>query len=990
MKLNNLTITKQFSMGLGSILLLVVIFGVNAWFTANSLWHNTQELHDHPLTVRRAIGEIEKDILYMRIEINEVISEKNGQKIEEHLQKIDTYEADAYSQLNILYSQYLGPRQDIDAAYNSLVQWRSIHDETIRLFREGKVDEVMNRTKSAGIDEVNAEKVMGYLETVSNFAKNKTEQFYTDAQVQKNNLMMQLILFLVTTLLLSIGISIFLLRGIRIPLKELTYTTEAFRQGKLNARSSYESANEFGILARAFNSMADTVQSEMLGKDNISRVSAVMFHHDKLRPFCQELLMTLLPQTGSQIGAVYLLNEQKTDFEHFESIGLSGSCPSFPASRFEGEFGLVLATQQIQCLTDIPADTQFTFSTVSGNFKPKEIITIPIHNGPNVIAVISLASIQNHSAAAVQLVNNIWSELTARLNGVLALKQIGEYSQKLQNTNIELEAQAKELLRQTDELTEQNIELEMQKKLLDEASQLKSRFLSNMSHELRTPLNSVIALASVLNRRLQGVIPEEEYSYLDVIERNGKNLLLLVNDILDLSRIEAGKEEVTLSHFKVRVLVDEVVEMIQPQAQEKQLLLLNNVSNDLPSITSDMSKCRHILQNLVGNALKFTKEGQVEISAALVNDEIHIAVSDTGIGIAADKLIYIFDEFRQVDETASRETGGTGLGLAIANKYAQMLRGSIAVESTLDYGSTFTLKLPLLEDGSTSGEDMERLGSQGAADSSDQHLRPVGLGKNILLVEDSEPAIIQMKDILTESGYRIYVARNGQEALEHIEKFLPDAIILDLMMPEVDGFQVLESIRRVKKTAQIPVMILTAKHITKEELKFLKGNHIFQLVQKGAIGKNELLSVIRHMVTIPCEPQRPPAIRPARIKAVGRPVILVVEDNSDNMTTVKALLQENYEIIEATNGQTGIEQAAKFRPALILLDISLPVMDGFEVLGKLREDGSLQHIPVIALTARAMNGSREEILAHGFDGYISKPIDGKMLEETIRGILDAE
>jgi CheY-like chemotaxis protein len=289
-----------------------------------------------------------------------------------------------------------------------------------------------------------------------------------------------------------------------------------------------------------------------------------------------------------------------------------------------------------------------------------------------------------------------------------------------------------------------------------------------------------------------------------------------------------------------------------------------------------------------------------------------------------------------------------------------------------------------------SNEDMELLVNRGVAASIDQTPGPVGLGKNILLVEDSEPAIIQMKDILTESGYRIYVARNGQEALEHIEKFLPDAIILDLMMPEVDGFQVIETIRSVEVTAHIPVMILTAKHITKEELKFLKGNHIFQLVQKGAIGKTELLSVIRHMVTIPCELPTPPAIRPDRIQAVGRPVILVVEDNSDNMTTVKALLQENYEIIEAANGQTGIEQAEKYGPALILLDISLPVMNGFQVLGELRKKESLRHIPVIALTARVMSGDREEILAHGFEGYVSKPINEKLLEETIRGVLDAE
>jgi CheY-like chemotaxis protein/anti-sigma regulatory factor (Ser/Thr protein kinase) len=351
-----------------------------------------------------------------------------------------------------------------------------------------------------------------------------------------------------------------------------------------------------------------------------------------------------------------------------------------------------------------------------------------------------------------------------------------------------------------------------------------------------------------LNRRLRGVIPDEEYGYLDVIERNGKSLLELINDILDLSRIEAGREEIRRCPFSVRELVGQIVEMLAPQIGDKPLALLNQLPADLPPLVSDPDKCRHILQNLIGNAVKFTARGRVEISARQVDQELRIAVADTGIGIAAADLPYIFDEFRQADDGTSRRFGGNGLGLAIARKYALLLRGEITVESVPGQGSTFTLRLPWAVPGPGDGAAVE-LGFRTSQDAEgDVPSFPTGQGPCLLLVEDSEPAVIQITDILAARGYRIQVARNGRQALEQIETVLPDAVILDLMMPEVDGFQVLRAIRGTDRTAGLPVLILTARHVTKEELSFLKGNNIHQLIQKGAISKAGLLAEVGKMV----------------------------------------------------------------------------------------------------------------------------------------------
>jgi signal transduction histidine kinase/DNA-binding response OmpR family regulator len=735
--------------------------------------------------------------------------------------------------------------------------------------------------------------------------------------------------------------------------------------------------------------MADTVRAEMQGREYSARVSAVMLAEQGLRDFCRELLKVLLDLTGSQVGAVYLLNEAGDVFEHFESIGLGPEGrQSFSASLREGEFGLALATRKVQRLTGIPEDTHLGLNAVAGDFRPAEIITIPVLAGENVVAVISLAGLRPYPPAAIRLVDDIHPVLCARLNGVLAFQKVSDLSGRLDRQNRELEAQTRELSVQADELTEQNTELEQQKKGLGEISRLKSAFLSNMSHELRTPLNSVIALAGVLGRRLKGTVPAEEYGYLEVIERNGQRLLALVNDILDLSRIEAGREEVEISRFSAGELVSAVTAMVEPQAREKDIVLINRVGADLPPLESDYSKVQHILQNLVGNAVKFTEAGQVAVTAERVDGSLEIAVADTGIGIAPDQLPFIFDEFRQGDGSTSRKYGGTGLGLAIARKYIDLLKGSIRVESRLGQGSTFTVRLPLAL--ASAGQPAPDLPRPAWAPESAPVLSPaLGEGKTILVVEDSEPATIQLREMLQEFGYRVEAVADGRQALERVGQALPDAILLDLMMAGVDGFEVLRQLREAERTRRVPVLILTAKHVSPEELKTLKYNNIHQLLQKGAISKRELVRAVVEM-TAPAagaspSPRRAPARRPVRTP----PLVLVAEDNADNLLTVKAILRESYRVIEAPDGREALAQARQHQPDLILMDISLPGMDGFAVLAQMRQDEALRSIPVIALTARAMKGDREEILGRGFDGYVSKPLEADRLAEAIREVLHA-
>jgi signal transduction histidine kinase/DNA-binding response OmpR family regulator len=993
MKFKDLKISIQLSVGLGLIVGLMLLVGLVAMYQGQRVWAETEGLYEHPLQVRRATGELSMDIMAIYQGMQSIVVAQDQDEISAIRQKIAASEANADRQFAILYDRYLGNKADIDKVHEGFAQWKDIRSETVNMVVAGDVAGAAARIRHEGVGGRKVANLLDLLSKVSDFARQRGGTFYNDAESHNNEMKVMMGILMAIIVLLTMLISYILLRSIRTPLAEFTQAVNLFGSGRLDTRIDYKSMNEMGILANSFNSLAENVQAGIELASKTSRIAGEIVGQEDIGPFCLALLNSLMEETDSQVGAIYLLNSQKTHFELIESVGLAAAIRSFSAVEREGELGAVLASGRMKRLKDIPEDSVFLLRTVSGDIRPKEIVTIPIDSGSGVVAVVSLASVRGYSEKTTRLIEMIQDLITARFNGVLTLQQVREFSQRLDTQNRELEAQKTELQRQADEVLAQNMELEQQKRQLDQANRMKTSFLSNMSHELRTPLNSVIALSGVLSKRLRGAIPDEEYSYLDVIERNGRSLLGLLNDILDLSRVESGAEEVEITSFSVHGMVTEVVKMIEPLIGTKDVTLLNRVPVDLPMVASDALKVRHILQNLIGNAVKFTMDGSVEIAAHRADKCVVITVADTGIGISPEHIPFIFDEFRQAEEGTARRFGGTGLGLSIARKYATLLKGTLTVQSVPGKGSTFTLKLPVdvfssacarPEDGNFTGR-IEMVAS------------PYGAGKKILVVEDSEAAVIQVNDMLASHGYIVSVARNGREALEQIELGLPDAMILDLMMPEVDGFAVLKAIRSVEKTMNIPVLILTAKHVTKEELSFLKSNHIHQLIQKGDVSKVDLLNSVAGMVGLirasaassrPVTDTEIPLIKVApRPTALGKPVILVVEDNPDNMKTIRALLSDVATIIEASDGEAGVAQAQVKMPDMILMDISLPFMDGFTALDQIKKEKFLQHVPVIAVTARAMKGDREQMLAYGFDGYVSKPIDGKVLQDTIRALL---
>ena len=304
MKLKDLKIGTQLKIGMGAILLFVALLGAVAWYQAESLWQETEGLYKHPLMVRRALDKLTVDILSMHQNMKDLVLSVNDQERQSAIRDIATREAEAIQQFDILYDRYLGDRKDIDEARTALAQWKSIREETIRLLRAGKNVEAANRTKSSGVDGSHMEKLMDEIQDISDFAKNRGDQFYAAAKKEKDALMGRLGMVLGVILLLTLGVGYLLLKNIKKPIKELAAAADLFRQGKMDVRSGYASANEFGTLAASFNALAETVQTEWQSRESATRIAEVMLQQEDMRAFCQALLKDLLTETGSRTGPV--------------------------------------------------------------------------------------------------------------------------------------------------------------------------------------------------------------------------------------------------------------------------------------------------------------------------------------------------------------------------------------------------------------------------------------------------------------------------------------------------------------------------------------------------------------------------------------------------------------------------------------------------------------------------------------------------------------
>ncbi|MGP9804421.1 response regulator [Paracoccus sp. NSM] len=537
-------------------------------------------------------------------------------------------------------------------------------------------------------------------------------------------------------------------------------------------------------------------------------------------------------------------------------------------------------------------------------------------------------------------------------------RRLEEQQAELENQNTRLETQTQELEEQRDALARSRRMLEDQAEALARESRYKSEFVANMSHELRTPLNALLIMSRLLAENRGGTLTEEQVRWAETIQSSGQDLLALINDILDLSKIEAGKVEVALDEVDPGHVAHRIIRAFEAEARQKGLDLTAEVAPDLGPLHTDGQRLEQVLRNFVSNALKFTERGRITLRIARAPQGVAFSVEDTGIGIAPDQQEAVFEAFRQADGTISRKYGGTGLGLSISRELADLLGGRLTLDSRPGRGSTFTLILPeraprgearaaapaLPQPASAAALPVAQSPALGVVDGVEDDRDLIREGERVMLVVEDDPAFARILcDLSRELGFRCICVSRADEAVAAARHYLPHAIVLDMGLPDHSGLSVLDRLKRDVSTRHIPVHVVSAEDYTKQALSQGAISYMLKPVQR-----DELSRAIRNLEN--------------RLEQRMRRV-LIVEDDPAQMEGLKALLASDE--VEAIGAGTAAEALRICRAETvdcIVLDLTLPDASGLDMLERLDGDGLGAFPPVIVYTARALTEAEEQRL----------------------------
>ncbi len=496
---------------------------------------------------------------------------------------------------------------------------------------------------------------------------------------------------------------------------------------------------------------------------------------------------------------------------------------------------------------------------------------------------------------------------------------------------------------------------------LKEIDKLKTQFLANMSHELRTPLNSIIGFSRVILKGIDGPLTELQKADLTSIHNSGQHLLGLINNILDLSKIEAGKMELNFEEIEMSPIIKSVMSTALALVKDKPVELIQKVPDELPIVWADPTRIRQVILNLVSNACKFTDEGRVTLEATAEKEKIIISVSDTGIGIPEDKLDSIFEEFTQVDASTTRKVGGTGLGLPISRHFVEMHKGQIWVDSTPSKGSTFSFAIPvkLLEEVPETSIDQSS-----TTDAED------GQEKTVVVIDDNPGVINLYERFLENQNYKIVGINSNEDIIDWVRAYTPFAILLDVLVQNKDGWSILKDLKADPFTKDIPVIICSIVNDKNRGLALGAADYLTK-----PIVESELINALKHL-----DDQQKEQVK-----------VLVIDDQADDILLIRRILEAahpNYKIIEASNGKEGLELVRSRNPDLIILDLRMPEMDGFAVVDILKNDEEMRTIPIIVVSAIEPAPAEQQRLTGQIEVLLRKGIftESELLEDVNKAL----
>ncbi len=842
--------------------------------------------------------------------------------------------------------------------------------------------------------------------------------------------------------------------------RAIAEVTSAVASGDLTRSISVEAQGEVAELKDNINAMVQSLRETIRAnqqqdwlKTNLARIAGMMQGHRDLAVVAELIMDELTPLVGAQHGTFFLSEpaDGDTQLRLIAGYGLRAD-KAAPVHYRLGQslIGQVARSKRSIVVANLP-EGYVSISSGLGEAPPTNLAIVPILFEDQVLGVIELASLTSFSQVQTDFLEQLTETLGVNFNTIIAnartdalldesqrlaselqarSEELQAQQVELQRSNAELEDKAALLAAQNRDIETKNAEIEQARQEIEEraqqlalASKYKSQFLANMSHELRTPLNSLLILARLLAQNPGRNLSAKQVEYANVIHSAGSDLLQLINDILDLSKVEAGRMDIHAERFSLQALLEDIQATFQPLTAEKGLEFAVEADPGAPSeLFTDRQRLRQVLGNLLSNAVKFTESGHVllRVGPAPTLDQpgpsrrapegvdvLAFAVTDTGIGIAPENLTTIFGAFQQGDGTLSRRYGGTGLGLSIAREVGALLGGEITAESELSQGSTFTLYLPCeLHQGGLEAELAYGKGWSAQEDAADATRAPQmqaavpddggPAGRRLLVLEGARGGLLTLlahsavSDLTGIHGpVHVSTALSPEQGIEALSAAEYQCVVLDLGLADASAFAFLDRLQEDPVLRDIPVLAHTRDKLDSAEVRLARlrfGSRPLELLPsldelRERITLHLSAALPEHVPALVSEPAEAGVRTPVPVaeghEALRGRRVLVIDDDARNVFAITSTLElHGMTVAQAPNGRKGIEALLTADDTdLILMDVMMPEMDGYTTMKKIRQMPAFAELPIIAVTARAMPGDREKSIAAGASDYVTKPVD---------------